>query len=270
MGKKKAKIPKPPDPTVVANAQTASNIATAEANARLNRMHQDTPYGNVRFYKTGSAAVPWGVKSSLNWRDQRMLDQLGVTGMRQANRIETELQGDPTDRRYLNAILDRVQPRIQQDEEALRTRLANQGIAIGSDAYNNELDRFKRGVNDMRLAAATQAGAEGRANRSQMINEMVGLRSAMPGAMPITVPQVGVSGTDTTTPVMNNYNQQMAAALNAQQQNSGLFGDVAGLAGTLGGAYLTGGGSLFGLGAGAAGGFSNPAALGLGSASLFG
>lgn len=276
MGKKSAKIPKPPDPRIVAQAQTDSNIQTARENARLNRLQQETPFGDVQFFDTGNQNAPFGVRSSLNRNDQLILNQLGVTGRRQANRIETGLRGDPTDERYLNAILDRVQPRIKQDEEALRTRLANQGISIGSDAFNNEMDRFSRGVNDMRLAAATQAGAEGRANRSQLINEMMGLRGAMPGGMPVSVPQVGVAQTDTISPAMNNYNQQMSAALNAQQQRSGLLGDIAGLAGTIGGAALMGplggklGGSLFGLGAGtAAGGFTNPGALGLAGMSLF-
>jgi len=42
----------------------------------------------------------------------------------------------------------RLDPRMQQDEEALRTRLANQGIIAGSKAYEDAYDQFNRGKND--------------------------------------------------------------------------------------------------------------------------
>ena len=43
------KAPPPPDPTVVAGAQTASNIATAQKNAQLNRVNQYTPWGSQTY-----------------------------------------------------------------------------------------------------------------------------------------------------------------------------------------------------------------------------
>lgn len=58
------------------------------------------------------------------------------------------------------ALLERMNPQIQQDRSALENRLAQQGIGIGSAAYNSEMDRFQRGVNDARLAATLNAGQE--------------------------------------------------------------------------------------------------------------
>lgn len=55
--------------------------------------------------------------------------------------------------RITNAMMDRLQPRIDREQNSLRTRMANQGIAEGSEAYNAAQDDFNRGVNDQRISA---------------------------------------------------------------------------------------------------------------------
>lgn len=55
--------------------------------------------------------------------------------------------------RITQAMMDRMRPDIDRQQEVLRTRLANQGITQGSDAYNSEQFNFQRGVNDQRIAA---------------------------------------------------------------------------------------------------------------------
>lgn len=45
--------PPAPDPTTSANAQSQANIATAIANARLNRVNQTTPWGSLTYTQTG-------------------------------------------------------------------------------------------------------------------------------------------------------------------------------------------------------------------------
>lgn len=61
------------------------------------------------------------------------------------------------------ALMARMQPQLDRDREALETRLANQGIGYGTDAWSSAMDDYGRNVNDARLAAITQAGAEQRA-----------------------------------------------------------------------------------------------------------
>lgn len=46
--------PVAPDPTTVSNAQTASNLATARANAQLNRVNQYTPWGSQTYSQTAT------------------------------------------------------------------------------------------------------------------------------------------------------------------------------------------------------------------------
>ena len=65
------KVPQPFNPMQVSGAQTASNIQTALANARLGAVNQITPYGTVNYSfstpppkaagtPTGGGAIPLG------------------------------------------------------------------------------------------------------------------------------------------------------------------------------------------------------------------
>jgi hypothetical protein len=56
MGKSAGSPPPAPDPTVTANAQTASNIATARKTAELNRVNQVGPTGSIT-YSQGAAPI---------------------------------------------------------------------------------------------------------------------------------------------------------------------------------------------------------------------
>lgn len=51
----------------------------------------------------------------------------------------------------------RLDPRFSNEESALRSRLANQGITEGSEAYGKELDQFSRGKNDAYSSATNDA-----------------------------------------------------------------------------------------------------------------
>lgn len=55
------------------------------------------------------------------------------------------------------ALLSRINPELDRQAESLRTRLANQGIAQGSAAWNNAMGSFGQQRND----AVTQAGLQG-------------------------------------------------------------------------------------------------------------
>jgi hypothetical protein len=52
--------PAAPDPVKTAQAQTASNVDTATAQAALNNVNQNTPYGATSFQQTGSYTTPGG------------------------------------------------------------------------------------------------------------------------------------------------------------------------------------------------------------------
>lgn len=62
--------------------------------------------------------------------------------------------------RIEGALFDRINPQLAQDRAALETRLANQGITMGSAAYNTALDELNRKENDLRLGIVGAGGDE--------------------------------------------------------------------------------------------------------------
>lgn len=58
------------------------------------------------------------------------------------------------------ALMERMNPQLQQDKGALEARLASQGIGIGSAAYEAAMGDFGRQTNDARLTAILGAGDE--------------------------------------------------------------------------------------------------------------
>lgn len=62
--------------------------------------------------------------------------------------------------RVEEALFGRLNPQIEQTRLALETRLRNQGLAPGGEAWMNSLNDIQRQENDARLAVIAQAGQE--------------------------------------------------------------------------------------------------------------
>lgn len=167
------------------------------------------------------------------------------------------------------AILSRLNPQLAQQEEQLRARLANQGIGLGSTAYQREFAMQGQRANDLQMQAALQGINLDQANRSAALQEQAYLQDR-----PLNLINALRSGNQVTNPQFQQFAQQQAVggpnmlgaaeaqygaqldAYNAQQaQNSGLAGGLF----SIGGAALGGlmGGGLQGaqLGAGLGGAF---------------
>jgi hypothetical protein len=70
-----------------------------------------------------------------------------------------------------DALMSRINPSLTRDQEALSTRLANQGIALGSSAYNREMNLQGQNANDLRLQAAAQGISLDQAARNAAFGE---------------------------------------------------------------------------------------------------
>jgi hypothetical protein len=70
-----------------------------------------------------------------------------------------------------DALLSRINPSLMADEESLRSRLANQGIGLGSAAYNREMGLQGQRATDLRLQAAAQGIGIDQAARQQALGE---------------------------------------------------------------------------------------------------
>lgn len=142
-----------------------------------------------------------------------------------------------------DAILSRLNPQLSQQEEALRTRLANQGITLGSDAYNREMTAQGQRANDLTMQAALQGINLDQANRSAALQEQAYLQdrplnliNALRTGNQVQAPQFQQFAQQATTAgpdMLNAANAQYNAAVNATNaenaQSSGMMSGLLGL-----------------------------------------
>lgn len=151
------------------------------------------------------------------------------------------------------ALMSRMNPQFARDEEALRTRLINQGIAQGSEAYNREMAQFGQAKNDARTQAIlnaqrfggtaqeqalqrrNQAIQEYTTQRNAPLNEYIGFTSGTQ----VQNPQFQSTGYQGAAPVdyaglvQNKYNsdyQNYANKVAARNQNLSTIGQLGGAA----------------------------------------
>lgn len=286
--------PKAPDPTATAQAQTTSNVNTAVANSILGNANEVGPLGNVTYTQSGSTNVggqqiPQFTRTvTLSPEQQRLFDQQTALGAqmndfagRQLTNLDSTLstpfnldglpEAPTADRQqYVDALNARLEPQLARDRAALETRLANQGIMPGSEAFREAIALSDRGRNDARTQAILQGGtfaqqeysmgtdARARAlqerltTRNQPINEIGALMSGGQVTMPqFSAFQGGnIAGTDIAGITQQNYANQMAAYRAQLEQQNAMMGGIAGMGGALLAAPMTGGGSVGGMLAG--------------------
>jgi len=88
-----------------------------------------------------------------------------------AGQIQTSLGGQDTWGRVQdveNALFQRYNPQLEQDRQRMEQQLANQGVRVGSTAWNTAMDAQNRNVNDARLGITINAGQE--QNRLQQLD----------------------------------------------------------------------------------------------------
>jgi len=84
------------------------------------------------------------------------LNQAGLPGLRSS--YDTEFTSDR--QRTEDALFSRINPKLAQDRAALETQLSNQGIKLGSSAYDRAMGNFGQQSNDARMAAILASGQE--------------------------------------------------------------------------------------------------------------
>ncbi len=252
MGKSAGRPPPAPDPRVVANAQADANIQAAQATAALNRVNTTTPFGTLTYRNVGQTSLndvvnqryadyqagtyrptyydDWGKPRTEFWAEREM--EMARRGMgTDAGRWESETTLSPEAQALVNnlfqdagtnggrervegALFDRLSPLMERDRLALETRLRNQGLTPGGEAWQNAIGDLGRQENDARLAVIGQAGNE----QSRAINALLSIAGAAPTAG-------GGGGGGAVQPVdwQSLYGNQQAgqmAQYNARAQNA--------------------------------------------------
>jgi len=234
----KSDTPEAPDPAKSAADQATANKEAAIAQANINMVDQVTPYGSLTYSQTGQASdgTPrYTATQTLSPSQQTLFDLTSQAGQKYGETANAQLdnvrgalsQGidfsgigaapvanEQTRQNVAQSLYDRLNPQFDRDQAALETQLANQGIAVGSDAYGNAFDIFNRGKNDARLAAQAQAGSEmaglyglESAARNQAIDEIIKQRS-----IPLNELAAMLSGSQVQNPTYVNTPQQQIAA----------------------------------------------------------
>jgi hypothetical protein len=177
--------------------------------------------------------------------------------------------GDPNQGRedVQAALLSRINPDLERERAALESRLANQGITMGSQAWNTGFQDWQRMANDARMGAVLNAGQEqsrmfglglqqsgfNNQSRAQALEESLALRAqplneaaALLSGQQVQMPQfsqvagVNVAAPDYQAAVGQNYAGQMAGWQAESQRIGQQNAAYAQLAGQLGGAVLGG------------------------------
>jgi hypothetical protein len=185
--------PPPPDYRAAAQETAAGDLEAARAAAAANRVNQVTPYGSLTYSQNPDldnfGNPTFTATQTLSPSQQRLLDYqnatsegLGeltgtglkyVSGMLQdpfSTKDLASLGFDPA-QTYQDAYMQRLNPQIQQSREQTDQRLANQGITVGSKAYEEAKRLQAQRENDLLLGATTQGFGTGLAARQQGFNE---------------------------------------------------------------------------------------------------
>jgi hypothetical protein len=236
----------------------------------MGNVNQVGPNGSLTYSQSGSydftdpytgqsyALPQFTATTSLSPQQQAIYDQQQGTELGMASTANNQMkflgdylgknrqgpQGDDASRQRIEqAMFDRMAPQMAASRSSQETRLANQGIGIGSRAYSAAQDDIGRTENDARLATILAGGQEQSrqfqmetAARNQPINEITSLLSGSQVSLPqfqMNQPS-SIATTDNAGLINANYGQQQQ---NYQQKMAAWNNTMGGLFGA-GGAFL--------------------------------
>jgi hypothetical protein len=189
----KGSSPPPPNYAAAATATAAGNLDAARAAAAANRVDQVTPYGSLTYSHNPAVASPdggWTATQTLSPVEQQKLNltnalETGLLGtaqeglgyvdntlgsggaLNESKLAQPSIQGKAVQ----DAIFSRLNPQLDRDRASLDTRLQNQGVFMGSEAYNNAHTDQSQRENDLYTQAALQGISTGQQARQQGIQE---------------------------------------------------------------------------------------------------
>jgi hypothetical protein len=224
----KGSSPPPPDYAAAAAATAQSNQAAATAATDANRVNQITPEGSLTYTPPANPknpASPWTVQQTYSQPEQQLFDQsnslnsglLGLANTALGNISNSILK--PTTAADLptsmvnagqtgeQAYMDQAQPMLDQQREEANQSMAEQGIPVGSDAWNNEERALSTAQNQAQDSAITSGFGMGQQAQQQQLQVDTALQS-----QPINEIDALRSGTQVTDPNFTSVPQQQTTA----------------------------------------------------------
>jgi hypothetical protein len=248
-----------PNYSQAAQDTSAGNLRNAQLATAANRVNQTTPYGSLNYTQSTDANgnPVWSATQSLAPQLQGAFGSLANNVQNTyANPVNANIDtsqlpsyGINPGQTYSDAILQRLQPQQAQAKESFDVQMANQGIPVGSEAYNRAYRNFSQGQNDQLTSAIVGGMNTGLAANNQAYNQQVGqanlalqkynlplqqLAAFQSASNPNFVnpySQAATSGADYTS-AMGLTNQSQQANANAgNAQNNAMLGGLFSLAG---------------------------------------
>jgi len=180
---------------------------------------------NYQDFITSSPDEGWTATQTLSPEQQQLLDYQNRTSLGLGQLSEkglgyvSNMLDNPFDtsklpttgfnpsQSYQDAYMQRLAPQLQQGREQLQQRLANQGIDIGSTAYDRAMQSQAQRENDLLAAATTQGFGVGQQARQQALQEQAYLRNE-----PLNTLNAVRTGSQVTGPqFVNSFNQATTA-----------------------------------------------------------
>lgn len=253
--------PAPTPPRETSAAATGTNVSTAIANAFMTNMNETGPNGSREFTQTGSRSVTdpytgqtydvptFSVNTTLSPEQQAIAGQqnraslnLSTLGADLSGQLGGQLTqnfrlgNEATEERLMELGRGRLDPMFAQRDDDLRTRLANQGIRAGTDAYDREMGLLGQQENDaynqLLLQGRGMASNELLTEDNQRINQISALLNGGQVSQPTFQSPVGVQGAPTTdnAAIIGNYdNQRTNQWQQTQAARGSLLGGLGGL-----------------------------------------
>ena len=191
--------PKPPDPAQTIKAQQDANTKSAVQTAALDRINQNTPYGSISYSTNGVDAngIPIYTQNQTLSPEQQKLYESNVAGQQGLadtanqslgnvkNTYQSPLDtsgipklksgvGGNFDEAYKTASdadykhsTDYLDPQFKQSEDEMNTRLVNQGLQPGTEAYDKAYGNLQRSKQAAYESARTSASEHGLAAQQQ-------------------------------------------------------------------------------------------------------
>jgi len=242
----KPDIPATPDYTGAAQATASGNLDAARAAVAANRVNQVTPYGTLKYSVTGQDPYgnpTWTSTSALS-PDQQALYDYDIASSKGLGELQSQglkyvgnMLSSPFDTSRLpqtginagedmtQSIMRRLQPTLAMEQKQFDTNMANQGIPLGSEAYENAKRMFDQRQNDRLVSSVIQGTNTGLQARGQGFSELAYQRNE-----PINTLNAVRSGSQVTNP--NSF------FVNAPQQSTTAGADYLGAAGLTGNANI--------------------------------
>jgi hypothetical protein len=208
-----------PDYMSGANQTAANNFKMAQAAIAANRVNQETPYGSLKYTQTGTDAQGnpmWTATQGTNAQTQGLIDT-SLSGLQSS--LNNPMYGINPGQTYSDAIMQRLQPQQAMQQKQFDAQMANQGIPVGSEAYQNAARQFQAGQNDQ-LTSAIVGGMQTGLQAQQLQNTQASNIKNLATPNYINAPQQQTTAGADIMGAMGLQNQSDQANANAANARS--------------------------------------------------